>query len=249
MSQGHPTSHASNPPVPGAAAGPRGGLVRPWAAVSVAVAVLLLAAPVGGRAQQPARVYRLGILSPGAHPAPSLATSPNLVPMALRELGYIDGQNLVVERRFAEGRIDRLPVLARELVQLRVDVIVAVSQAIPAARDATPTIPIVMGFGFNPVEQGFIASLALAGRQHHRGGIRARGTTGWQATGSCSKRRSLGPRGSRFATEEADAKAKLQAARRAASALHVDLVIVEVQVADYDRAFKAMVTGRADALS
>ena len=123
----------------------------------------IFAFPLVVGAQQPGKVYRLGILSPGAIPDPSLPTSPNLVPVALRELGYIDGQNLVIERRFAEGRIDQLPVLARELVQLRVDVIVAVSEAIPAAKVATSTHPIVMGFGFNPVEQGLIGSLARPG--------------------------------------------------------------------------------------
>ncbi len=138
----------------------RQGAFRICAVVTAVMAGLLLVGPLAGQAQQPATVYRLGILSPGGLPEPSLPTSPNLVPIALRELGYTDGQNLLIERRFAEGRIDRLPVLARELVQLRVDVIVAVSEAIPAAKDATSTIPIVMGFGFNPVEQGFISSLA-----------------------------------------------------------------------------------------
>ena len=168
--------------------------------------------------------------------------------MALRELGYIDGQNLVIERRFAEGKIDRLPALARDLVQLRVDVIVAVSQAIPAARDATPTIPIVMGFGFNPVEQGFIASFARPGG-NITGEVYA--PEGQLAGKRLELLKEAIPRAARIAilaTEEADAKAQLQAARRAASALHVDLVIVDVQGADYDRAFKSMVTGRADAL-
>src|SRR4030095_16640927 len=90
----------------------------------------VLPATLAAEAQQPGRVHRLGILSPGAVPDPSVATSPNLVPMALRELGYIDGQNLVIDRRFAEGKTDRLRALASELVALRVDVIVAVSEAI-----------------------------------------------------------------------------------------------------------------------
>jgi len=92
----------------------------------LAMAGGLLAAPRIGQAQPPGKVYRLGILSPATVPNPSVATSPNLVPMALHELGYTEGQNLVIERRFAEGQIDRLPALARELVQLRVGVVESV---------------------------------------------------------------------------------------------------------------------------
>ena len=226
----------------------RQGTFRAWAVVAVVMAGLHLVAPPGGQAQQPGRVYRLGILSPGALPDSSLATSPNLVPIALRELGYSDGQNLVIERRFADGKIDRLPALARELVQLRVDAIVAVSEAIPAARDATSTVPIVMGFGFNPVEQGFVASFA-------RPGGNITGVVYAPEGQLVGKRLELIkgaiPRATKIAvlaTHESDSKAQLQAARKAASALRVDLAIVEVQGADYDRAFRAMVAERVDAL-
>ena len=166
----------------------------------------------------------------------------------MRELGYADGQNLVVERRFAEGKIDRLPALARELVQLRVDVIVAVSEAIPAARDATRTIPIVMGFGFNPVEQGFVASLARPGG-NVTGVVYA--PEGQLAGKRLELIKEMIPRDMKIAvlaTHETDAKAQLEAARKAASALRVDLAVVEVQGAEYDRAFKAMAAERADAL-
>jgi putative ABC transport system substrate-binding protein len=97
-------------------------------------------------AQQPGRVYRLGILQPTAARASSDPTAvANRIVTSLRELGYLEGQNLVVEQRYAEGRIDRLPALARELVQLRVEVLVAVgSAAIRAAQEATPTLPIVL---------------------------------------------------------------------------------------------------------
>ncbi len=93
---------------------------------------------------QPAdRVYRLGFLHPGTPPTsdPALAgafTNP------LRDLGYIEGRNLVVERRYADDKLDRLPALARELANLRVDTILAIgSFAIQAAKNATATIPIV----------------------------------------------------------------------------------------------------------
>jgi len=124
-------------------------------ALATILALSLLAAPLAAEAQQAGKVYRVGILWPGRLPDASVATAPNLVPMALRELGYVDGRNLVVERRFAEGKIDRLPRLARELVQLQADVILAAGvEAVQAARDATATIPIVMIVGIDPVARG-----------------------------------------------------------------------------------------------
>src|SRR5262245_49744725 len=82
----------------------------------------------------------------------------------LRELGYVEGQNLAIEHRFAGGRIERLPELARELVQLKMDVIVAVApNAIRAAMDATTTIPIVMYGGVDPIAAGIVPSLARPG--------------------------------------------------------------------------------------
>ena len=85
----------------------------------------LLAAPLGAEAQA-GKVYRLGILAPGGRPLAGMATGHLHLIEVLRELGYVEGQNLVVERRYAEGKTDRLPGLARELVRIPVDVIVAV---------------------------------------------------------------------------------------------------------------------------
>jgi putative tryptophan/tyrosine transport system substrate-binding protein len=105
-----------------------------------------------------------GFLSPAAAPDPSIPATATAVPKLLGESGYVEGRNLEVHRRFAESKIERLPQLARELVDLRVDVIVAVSPtAIQPALNATRTIPIVMGFGKDPVRDGLIASLAQPG--------------------------------------------------------------------------------------
>ena len=85
---------------------------------------------------------------------------------ALRELGYIEGQNIAIEYRYAEGKLDRLPELAAELVRLKVDIIVVAGgdAMIRAAKNATKTIPIVMtGAGADPVEAGFVESLARPG--------------------------------------------------------------------------------------
>src|SRR5262249_33573987 len=116
-----------------------------------------LSAPLAAHAQQAAgKVYRLGILSAGGGPRPS--------PPALGDLSYVEGRNLVVDRRFAEDRFDRLPGLARELVQLRPDAIVAISgQATKAVRDATATIPIVMVISTDPVARGLVASFSRPG--------------------------------------------------------------------------------------
>ena len=152
-----------------------------------------LAAPLAAQAQQAGKVYRVGILSPGGVPDPSVATAPNLVPVALRELGYVDGRNLVVERRFADGRIDRLPQLARELVLLQMDLIFAAGEpAVQAAKDTTATVPIVMIFGGG-------GEPLTARREHHRGDNcrrdRARGqTVGVDHGSGAGGRANRGPR-------------------------------------------------------
>ncbi len=120
----------------------------------------LLATPLAANAQQVGKVYRIGLLSP---------TTPQALGVqgfreGLRALGYVEGHNIVVEHRAAEGRFDRLPELAAELVRLRVDVIVAVvTQASLAAKNATKTIPIVMLAVGDPVGAGLVASLAQPG--------------------------------------------------------------------------------------
>jgi len=126
-------------------------------------AVLALAAlgavPLSTRAQQAGKVYRIGLLSPA-----SQALGVQGFREGLRALGYVEGHNIVVEHRSAEGRFDRLPELAAELVRLRVDVIVTVvTQASLAAKNATKTIPIVMLAVGDPVGAGLVASLARPG--------------------------------------------------------------------------------------
>jgi putative ABC transport system substrate-binding protein len=136
-------------------------------------------------------------------------------------------------------------------VQLRVDVIVAVSDdAIQAAKDATATIPIVMGFGNSPVERGFVASLARPGGNVT--GVRYEGSGEGQLIG---KRLELIketiPRAARIAvltTGESGSRAQVQTAQKVAPVLGVKLIVVEAQGIDYERAFATMVAERADAL-
>jgi putative ABC transport system substrate-binding protein len=126
----------------------------------VLIAVVLLAVAVVAEAQQPKKIPRIGVL----RPAPGAAPLYEAFRQGLRDLGYVEGQNIVLELRDAEARAERLPNLAAELVRLKVDVIVTSSTpAIQAAKKATATIPIVMGFSGDPVGTGLVASLANPG--------------------------------------------------------------------------------------
>ena len=127
----------------------------------------LLAAPLAVEAQQAGRMYRIGYLYEGAPPdqAPSPLRSPlRALEETLRELGYVEGRNLVVERRFAAFKYDRLPDLAAELVRLKPDLIVTGGNpSIAALKQATTTVPIVMTWTIDPVGAGLVTSLARPG--------------------------------------------------------------------------------------
>jgi putative ABC transport system substrate-binding protein len=125
---------------------------------------MLLALPVAARAQQSKKVPRIGYLS--VFDPAFESTRAEGIRLALRERGYIEGQNIATEYRYAEGKQDRAPELAAELVRLKVDIIVVAGGAGPirAAKNATKTIPIVMvGQGSDPVEAGLVESLARPG--------------------------------------------------------------------------------------
>jgi putative ABC transport system substrate-binding protein len=127
----------------------------------MAFAFALVSEPLSAEAQQPAKVSRIGFLSPrSASDAGRLAA----FRQGLRELGYVEGQNIAIESRWAEGEYDRLPGLAAELVRLKVDVIVTyAAPAIQAAKRATGTIPIVMAGAIDPVASGLVTSVARPG--------------------------------------------------------------------------------------
>ncbi len=138
--------------------------LRKGGVVSILFVVVLLAVGVTAQAQQPKKVSRLGYLS-NTDPATGSARAEG-IRLALRELGYIEGQNIAIEYRYAEGRREREPGLAAELVRLKVDIIVVASGdvTIRAAKNATKTIPIVMtGQGSDPVRAGHVESLARPG--------------------------------------------------------------------------------------
>jgi putative ABC transport system substrate-binding protein len=123
----------------------------------------VLVVPRTGEAQRAAKIARIGLLE--AASASNYAKEHEALMAGLRELDYVDGKNIIVEYRWAEGNYERLPGLAAELVQMKVDVIVAGGyQAISAAQQATATIPIVMVRTSDPVAARFVASVARPGR-------------------------------------------------------------------------------------
>jgi ABC-type uncharacterized transport system substrate-binding protein len=132
----------------------------------------LLAAPLAAQAQSAGKVWKLGYLDQGA----AARSKPYVdgLKQGLHDLGWVEGRNILIEARFAEGRTDQLPGLAAELVRLKMDVIVtSTTPAALAAKHATTTIPIVIGFTADPVGSGIVASLA------HPGG----NITGWTHSG------------------------------------------------------------------
>jgi ABC-type uncharacterized transport system substrate-binding protein len=114
---------------------------------------------VSAEAQQIGKVHKIGVLRADSPPNLSAET----FQQAMRDLGYVEGKNIFIEYRYAEGKVDRLPNLAEELVRLNVDVIWALGPAVSHAKNATKTIPIVITHVGDPVGSGLVASLARPG--------------------------------------------------------------------------------------
>ena len=202
--------------------------------------------PLAAHAQQPGKVPRIGYLS-----SSSASAREEALWQGLRELGYVEGKNIVIEYRFAKGKFDQLPDLAAELVRLEVDVIVAAAtQASLAAKGVTRTIPIVMSIVSDPVGSGLIASLA-------RPGANITGTASMTAEvvgKSLELLKETVPKLSRVAVlwnpDNAIFQAQmLRETQVAAGALGVQLRTFGARGADeFDRAFAAMTRARAGAL-
>jgi putative tryptophan/tyrosine transport system substrate-binding protein len=128
----------------------------------IILTIVIFGGPLAADAQQPGKVYRIGFL--GAGSAPGYASSIAALRQGLRDLGYVEGRNIVIEFRWADMKLDRFDGLAAELVQLKADVIIVGSTgSIRAAKNATKTIPIVMAGGSAPLEAGLVPSLARPG--------------------------------------------------------------------------------------
>ena len=126
-----------------------------------ALGAIFLTLSFPSQAQQPARIPRIGILN--APSASFYSARVEAFRQRLRELGYVEGKNIVIEYRYAEGKLERLPDLAAELVRLKVDVIVTTGPATLAAKKASATIPIVFAAAADPVGSGLVSSLARPG--------------------------------------------------------------------------------------
>jgi ABC-type uncharacterized transport system substrate-binding protein len=197
---------------------------------ALALALGLLAAPLAVEAQQAGKAHRIGVLT--IHSFSSI-TFTQQFPEALRDLGYVEGQNIILEWRSADGRSDRLTDLAADLVRIKADVIVALTNPdIVAAKRATTTIPIVMGAASDPVSAGFVESLASP-----RGNIT--GGTWFNPEGAgkiLEILRETIPRATRVALLTGagfpGAAAYIQSNQTAAQALGVTLRVVEMQQTD-----------------
>jgi putative ABC transport system substrate-binding protein len=133
-------------------------------AVRLLLLLALLAAPIAADAQQAGKAWRIGWLSAGSPSDPRIQRFYEAFQNGLAQLGYVNGQNIAIESRWAAGQYERLPDLAAELVRLKMDIIVtAAVPGIQAAKDATSTIPIVMASVVDPVATGLVASFARPG--------------------------------------------------------------------------------------
>jgi putative tryptophan/tyrosine transport system substrate-binding protein len=217
-------------------------------ALIVTLALGILVAPRASHAQPPTHVHRIGYLSPGFAPAP---LSPvEALRQGLRDLGWVEGENLTIAYRAAEGEVERLPVLAAELVQLPVEVIVAGgSAAIHAAQHATRTIPIVMATANEPVGEGFVVSVARPG-----GNITGLSNLAAELPGKRLEiLKETVPQSTRIAVLANPANAShasdFHHVTEAARALGLSLHLVEVRRAEeLESAFAAMTHAGADAL-
>jgi len=214
----------------------------------VVMILRVLAAPGTSHAQPPTHVHRIGYLSPGF--APARLSTLEALRQGLRDLGWVEGENLTIAYRAAEGEVERLPVLAAELVQLPVEVIVAGgSAAIHAAQHATRTIPIVMATANEPVGEGFVVSVARPG-----GNITGLSNLAAELPGKRLEiLKETVPQSTRIAVLANPANAShasdLHHVTEAARALGLSLHLVEVRRAEeLESAFAAMTHAGADAL-
>jgi putative ABC transport system substrate-binding protein len=210
--------------------------------------VLFIVFCVPAQAQQPGKIPRVGYIQ--APPTAALATRTEAFRQGLRELGYVEGKNIVIEYRFADGKLDRMPVLAAELVDLKVNVIVTAGPAdTRAAKKATRTIPIVMAQDSDPIGNGFVASLARPG-----GNLTGLATQSPEVSGKqLELLKEIVPKLSRVAImSSSNIPGNAQAVKEAdgaAAALGLNLLHLDIiQPKDIENAFKAVKEGRAEAI-
>ena len=213
--------------------------------LAIATCALLIALGLPAQAQQPSKIPRIGYLG-----STSVSARTEAFQQGLREFGYVEGQNLIIEYRYAEGTLDRLPELAAELVRLKVDAIFCTSTpAAQAAKKATTTVPIVSVSG-DPVGLGLVASLARPG-----GNITGLANLTSELAGKrLEVLKEVVPSVSRVAVlwnpvASSSSALRMRETEAAAPSLGIKLQHVEVREAnDFERAFSALKRERADAL-
>jgi putative ABC transport system substrate-binding protein len=216
-------------------------------------ALLLACAPLGrplaAWPQGAQRVRRVGILRPGEPPGPSGDFQTAGLPRALRELGWIEGRNLVLDHRYGHGDPQRLPQLARGFVDDRFDLVVAVgAQAARAMRQASTTLPIVVLGNFDPLAMGLVANLARPGGNLTGVLIAPDGTL---AAKRLQLLKEMVPRATRIGLlvpDDDSIRGQVQETLRAAQALRVELFVVAVRGGDYVAAFDELLRERVTAL-
>src|SRR6266576_772473 len=216
--------------------------------LSILFAVVLLAVAVVAEAQQPKKAPRIGFLG-AAYPSTNAARI-EAFRQGLRALGYVERKNIIIEWRWAEGKPERLPDLAAELVRFKVDIIVTAGPAATGpAKEATSTIPIVMAQDSDPVESGFVASLARPG-----GNITGLSTLAPEVSGKrLELLKEIIPKLSRVAvlgisTRPGNAQS-LKEVELAAGAFKVQVQYLDVlDVKEIETAFRAATKGRAEAV-
>ena len=220
--------------------------MKQLSSILLIVAVAVVAATA--QAQQPAKIARIGFLITSSPAA--IAPRLDAFRQSLRELGYVEGKSIVIERRHAEGKSDHLPALAAELVRLKVDVIVTSGPtATRPAKEATSTIPIVMTFDDDPVGSGFVASLARPG-----GNVTGLSTLSPEISGKqLELLKEIVPRLARVAvigTSSREGTAQsLKELQPAADAFGVKVQYLDIQdPKDIESIFRAASKGRADAI-
>jgi putative ABC transport system substrate-binding protein len=212
--------------------------------------LLSVAWPLSAWGQQTSKIPRVGVLSPGNPPPRDPFRQAERFEAGLRELGWQPGNSILIEYRYAEGQLDRLPSMAVELVRLPVDVIIARGQTVTAARDATKTIGIVMAADPDPVGNGFVRTLARPG-----GNLTGFSTQAFELEGKqLGLLRQAVPSLTRVAiltsgTSSAISREQLDQRRAAAQALRIELIDIPISDStQLDSAFSRMNEARVGAV-
>jgi len=216
----------------------------------LALFAMVFALTYSASAQQPTKIPRIGFVG-GSGSSDNPTSNFNVFRQGLRDLGYIEGKNILIERRDAEGKLDLIPILVDELVQLKIDVLVSTNPtAIRAAKQATKTIPIVMVSSVDPVATGIVDSLARPGRNITGLSLLARDLSGKRLELLTEAVPGVGRVGVLWDANSSAAAIGLKEYEAAARAMKVQLQSLEVRgpSPDLESAFQAATKGRANAL-